>query len=317
MRDEMNKNLAQTFALIIGALLVAGGLGAAVGLNVGGLEPDHSGILLLLDGAFGFLVFIGALGQFNSFKILELYVRNSAEEIREIAGADPAGVAPRGLLSFQSRVAAFNRNPFRFDDPGLALLVSYGTVPVVSGFALIVLGAIVALGWLTRTSHNLMSLAGLLMLLDVVLVAVTLGWLVLTFRNLERWESLFSARKETTADTPAGRAGGSRGRGAGRSAARRSRGKRRNSASVRRSHSVVPRSLRLHEAIIQVLEEAGEPLSAHDIAERIRVGGLYEPPRSGHELRGGQVSARVGNATYRDRFVRRDRRIWLADRALG
>lgn len=71
--------------------------------------------------------------------------------------------------------------------------------------------------------------------------------------------------------------------------------------------------VKLHEAIIQVLLDAGEPLTANDLAARIRDRNLFEPPRSGHELRGGQVSARVGNATYRDRFVRRDGRIWLAD----
>jgi hypothetical protein len=71
--------------------------------------------------------------------------------------------------------------------------------------------------------------------------------------------------------------------------------------------------VKLHEAIIQVLLDAGEALTANDIAARIRERDLYAPPRSGHELRGGQVSARVGNATYRDRFVRRDGRIWLAD----
>lgn len=71
--------------------------------------------------------------------------------------------------------------------------------------------------------------------------------------------------------------------------------------------------LKLHEAIFQVLLDAGEPLTANEIAARIRERNLYQPPRSGHELRGGQVSARVGNATYRDRFVRREGRIWLAD----
>lgn len=70
---------------------------------------------------------------------------------------------------------------------------------------------------------------------------------------------------------------------------------------------------RLHEAIIHVLLDAGEGLTANDIAARIRERNLFVPPRSGHELRGGQVSARVGNATYRDRFVRRDGRIWLVD----
>lgn len=71
--------------------------------------------------------------------------------------------------------------------------------------------------------------------------------------------------------------------------------------------------MKLHEAIIRVLLDAGEPLTANAIAARIRVRNLFVPPRSGHELRGGQVSARVGNATYRNRFVRHDGRIWLAD----
>lgn len=66
----------------------------------------------------------------------------------------------------------------------------------------------------------------------------------------------------------------------------------------------VPR--KLHEAIIDVLLDAGEPLTANKIAGHIRERNLFIPPRSGHELRGGQVSARVGNATYRDRFVRRE-----------
>jgi hypothetical protein len=71
--------------------------------------------------------------------------------------------------------------------------------------------------------------------------------------------------------------------------------------------------VKLHQAIIRVLLDAGGALTANEIAARIRERNLYEPPRSGHELRGGQVSARVGNATYVNRFVRRDGRIWLAD----
>ena len=90
----------------------------------------------------------------------------------------------------------------------------------------------------------------------------------------------------------------------------RQRGKTRGGRS-QQATGQAPR--KLHEAIIQVLLEAGEPLTAHDLAARIRERELFEPPRSGHELRAGQVSARVGNATYRHRFVRRDGRIWLAD----
>lgn len=191
MREEMSKNLAQTFALITGAFLVAGGLVAAV--NVGELEPDQQAILLLLGGAFGFLVFIGALGQFNSFRILELYVRNSAEDMRKIAGADA-----RGLLSFQRRVAAFNLNAFRPDEQGLAWLISYGAVFVVAGFTLILLGGIVALGggvtW--EFSHNLISLTGVLLLLDIALFAVTTVWLAFTVRNLKAWEKVFSAPRD-------------------------------------------------------------------------------------------------------------------------
>lgn len=78
-----------------------------------------------------------------------------------------------------------------------------------------------------------------------------------------------------------------------------------------RPAAVGPR--RLHEAITLVLREAGEPLTANDIAARIRDRNLFAAPRSGHELSGSQVSARVGNAHYRSRFVRRDGRIWLAD----
>lgn len=73
----------------------------------------------------------------------------------------------------------------------------------------------------------------------------------------------------------------------------------------RRQPTPSVKPMRLHEAIIVVLEDAGQPLTANDIAARIRERDLFQPPRSGRELRGGQVSARVGNATYRDRFVRR------------
>ena len=90
------------------------------------------------------------------------------------------------------------------------------------------------------------------------------------------------------------------------------RGRHRNTPDQARPVAT-ERPRRLHEAIIRVLLDAGEPLTANDIAARIRQRNLFEPPRSGHELRGGQVSARAGNATYRDRFLRSDGRIWLAD----
>ncbi len=62
-----------------------------------------------------------------------------------------------------------------------------------------------------------------------------------------------------------------------------------------------------------MLLDADEPLTHNEIAGCIRERNLFEPPRSGHELRGGQVSTRVGNATYRGRFLRREGRIWLKD----
>lgn len=94
----------------------------------------------------------------------------------------------------------------------------------------------------------------------------------------------------------------------------KSTGGRRQRAAKRADRSApVEAPVKLHEAIIRVLLDAREPLTANDLAARIRERNLFEPPRSGHELRGGQVSARVGNSHYRDRFVRRDGRIWLAD----
>src|SRR6202521_5990709 len=141
MREAMNKNLALNFQLILGALVVAGGLGAAVGLKVIPLKAEQQGILLLLDGVFGLLVFIAALGQLNAFQILELDVCDSAKEIRKISGA-----GRRHLLSFQAKVVAFNRNAFRLDERGWAWLVSYGTALVVASFALILLAGIVLLG---------------------------------------------------------------------------------------------------------------------------------------------------------------------------
>ena len=89
----------------------------------------------------------------------------------------------------------------------------------------------------------------------------------------------------------------------------------RRQGTAKRADQLAPvlSPVKLHQAIIRVLLDAGEALTANEIAARIRERNLYEPPRSGHELRGGQVSARVGNATYVNRFVRRDGRIWLAD----
>ena len=71
------------------------------------------------------------------------------------------------------------------------------------------------------------------------------------------------------------------------------------------------RSPGLHEEIEAVLREAGHPLSASEIADRIRERGNYTPPRSSKPLSGSNVNSRVANPAYRSRFVRRDDGIWL------
>ena len=84
---------------------------------------------------------------------------------------------------------------------------------------------------------------------------------------------------------------------------------------ARRRQTTVQRSQRspgLHEEIEAVLREAGHPLPANEIADRIRQRGQYTPPRSSKPLSASNVNSRVANPTYRSRFVRRDDGIWLA-----
>lgn len=71
-------------------------------------------------------------------------------------------------------------------------------------------------------------------------------------------------------------------------------------------------SPRLHEEIAAVLREAGEPLSAREIAERVRGRGQYRRPRRTTPIDGTQISARVGHPQYRKLFTRADGRIALA-----
>ncbi len=98
-----------------------------------------------------------------------------------------------------------------------------------------------------------------------------------------------------------------------------SRSKRRTPAHARRQAASSPkpkdatkRSPSLHEEIEAVLREAGHPLPANVIADRIHERGHYTPPRSAKPLSGSNVNSRVANPTYRSRFVRRDDGIWLA-----
>jgi hypothetical protein len=72
-------------------------------------------------------------------------------------------------------------------------------------------------------------------------------------------------------------------------------------------------SATLHGEIADVLRQAGEPLTAREIAERVVSRAVYRPPRSGHPVRGGQISARVNHPQYRSMFGRDGRRITLAE----
>lgn len=72
------------------------------------------------------------------------------------------------------------------------------------------------------------------------------------------------------------------------------------------------RKIGLHEAIEAVLREAGEPLAAADIAQRISDRRLFIPPRSGKPLTASQVNSRVSNRNYKGRFHRESGRITLA-----
>lgn len=50
----------------------------------------------------------------------------------------------------------------------------------------------------------------------------------------------------------------------------------------------------LHDAILKVLQEAGRPLTAGEIADRVRSGGLYVR-KDGRPDLAAQVSARIRN----------------------
>lgn len=89
-------------------------------------------------------------------------------------------------------------------------------------------------------------------------------------------------------------------------------GARQPKATSQRSSRETQRSPALHDEIEAVLRDAGHPLPANVIADRIRERGKYTPPRSSKPLSGSNVNSRVANPTYRSRFMRRDDRIWLA-----
>jgi hypothetical protein len=88
---------------------------------------------------------------------------------------------------------------------------------------------------------------------------------------------------------------------------------RRSTRWPQRASTAATKILPLHQAITAVLEEAGEPLSAKEISDRIRERGLFRPPRSGQDLSASVVNSRVSNPHYRERYQRQDGRIGLAD----
>lgn len=73
-----------------------------------------------------------------------------------------------------------------------------------------------------------------------------------------------------------------------------------------------PRRIPLHEEIAAVIAERG-PQTAAELASAIVERGRYSAPRSARPLDAATVNSRVSNPAYRDRFVRRDGRIHLAD----
>jgi hypothetical protein len=119
-------------------------------------------------------------------------------------------------------------------------------------------------------------------------------------------DQLASAAAGRETSQPIQRASTSRpGRRTTRARGRKATGQRSESGGTKRSPG-------LHEEIEAVLREAGRPLPANEIADRIRQRGHYTPPRSSKPLSASSVNSRVANRTYRSRFVRRDDGIWLA-----
>ena len=92
-------------------------------------------------------------------------------------------------------------------------------------------------------------------------------------------------------------------RGQGAESDRRARATLRGRRKVQRST--------LHDEIVAVLAESGQPMRTRDIADVIRKRGRYQSPRSGKDINGAMVSSRVSNPMYRDLFRRADRKITL------
>jgi hypothetical protein len=64
--------------------------------------------------------------------------------------------------------------------------------------------------------------------------------------------------------------------------------------------------MKLHDAIDSVLAEHPDGLTAKDLARQINRRKLYVKPSDGKKVPPGQIAARVGNKTYRERYRRDD-----------
>ena len=87
---------------------------------------------------------------------------------------------------------------------------------------------------------------------------------------------------------------------------------RRPRTAARPAKSAGRAKVALHDEIAAVITELG-PQTAAELASAIVERGRYQAPRTAKPLDAATVNARVSNPTYRSRFVRRDRRIGLAE----
>jgi HB1/ASXL restriction endonuclease-like protein with HTH domain len=73
----------------------------------------------------------------------------------------------------------------------------------------------------------------------------------------------------------------------------------------------MPGLMPLHEAIEQVLTDAGRPMHVSEIANEVARHGLYER-RDGGPILTNQIHARIAKPEYRDRFTVSDGVVRLA-----
>jgi hypothetical protein len=119
--------------------------------------------------------------------------------------------------------------------------------------------------------------------------------------------SAASAPSETEAPAPA-----KRGPGRPRKTDEAAASARKPRTAARKAKSTGRAKVALHDEIAAVITELG-PQTAAELASAIVERGRYQAPRTAKPLDAATVNARVSNPTYRSRFVRRDRRIGLAE----